>query len=156
MTTPIETSNVQPAGEIAPAAMAGPVSGGAAEVPETPGPTPRLHVRRRVLKGALIVHNGFATALPCTVRDISEGGAQLRLDGTMFAPNHFELIIELDGTEADCDVVWRRGRDLGVRFRAAPRRGSRRRMQVVDTVRPPEKPKQKVQLRKPPRDADCW
>ena len=118
--------------------------------------TPRLTPRRRVFKGALVAYEGLNTAIPCSVRDLSDGGAQLRLDGAMIAPNHFTLFVDLDGTETDCEVVWRKGRDLGVRFRSAARPGTRRRMQVVGSMANPEKPKQKPQLRKQPRDNGSW
>ena len=41
----------------------------------------RLSARRRILKGALIAYDDRRCTLPCTVRDISETGARLRLTG---------------------------------------------------------------------------
>lgn len=86
--------------------------------------------RRRMLKAGIIAFNRRFATLPCAVRDLSETGALLRMSGVANVPDHFELIVELDGLEADCEVVWRQGRDLGVRFSAPPRKVPPRRAQA--------------------------
>ena len=53
--------------------------------------------RRRVLKAGIVAFNGRHSTLPCTVRNISATGAQLRMPGTASAPDTVDLIIELDG-----------------------------------------------------------
>jgi hypothetical protein len=65
------------------------------------------------------------------MRDISDGGARLRVDGSRGAPGGFELIIELDGLEAPCRVVSRRDTELGVAFTSRPRTVRPKRAQVV-------------------------
>jgi hypothetical protein len=87
--------------------------------------------RRRVLKGAIVAYNDRHSTIPCVVRDISDTGARLRTDGAMNAPDTFLLIVELDGMEADCTVVWRRPPDLAVAFVGSPRKVTPRRSQVV-------------------------
>ena len=87
----------------------------------------RRSPRQRILKGGLIVVAGHHTAISCAIRDLTEVGARLKLQGAAaLLPERFELIIEIDGLEAECQVVWRKGRELGVAFvnsrRAAPRR----------------------------------
>jgi len=101
--------------------------------------TPRMP-RRRVLKSGIIAFNDRFSALPCTVRDLSGTGAHLRVEGTVNVPNTFELIIELDGLEASCQVVWRKDKEIGVRFSSAPRTVTRRRTQVVKALVPQEAP----------------
>jgi hypothetical protein len=91
--------------------------------------------RRRVLKGGIIAFNDRHSTLPCTVRDVSEGGARLRVETSVIAPDLFVLIIELDGVEMDCEVVLRRAKELGVKFTSAPRTVTPRRRQVVGPVR---------------------
>ena len=105
--------------------------------------------RRRVLKAGVIAYNNRHSTLPCTVRNISETGAQLRLPGltAASAPDTFELIIDLDGLEAACTVMWRRGEDIGVRFEGEPRRTAPKRAQVVAPVVPEKTPS----LRRKPR-----
>lgn len=90
--------------------------------------------RKRVLKSGIIAFNGRHSTLPCSVRDLSTTGARLSVEGSMNAPDTFDLIIELDGLEAPCAVVWRRGKEIGVRFRAPPRMLPVRRKQVVDSA----------------------
>lgn len=92
-------------------------------------------VRRRVLKGAIMAFNERHSALPCTVRDLSTSGARIRADGTAYVPDEFILIIELDGTEADCSVVSRRGKDMGVKFTSPLRAVKPRRAQIVAALR---------------------
>ena len=94
----------------------------------------RATPRRRVLKGAVIAYNERHCTLACTVRDISDTGARLRLTGAVTAPDTFELIIDLDGLEAPCEVIRREGNDIGVRFLSPPRRATPKRSQIVDPV----------------------
>jgi hypothetical protein len=94
----------------------------------------RSHPRRRVLKSGTIAFNDRFSALPCTVRDLSETGAHLRVEGTINVPNTFLLIIDLDGLEANCEVLWRKDKDIGVRFLSAPRMVPPRRTQVVKAL----------------------
>lgn len=88
--------------------------------------------RARVLKGAIVAFMDRYCTVSCTVRSISSFGALVRSDSTQNIPDHFDLIIDLDGTEVACKVVWRKDRDLGVRFIGACRKGEPRRHQVID------------------------
>ena len=91
--------------------------------------------RHRILKGSLIAVPGHHTAIPCAVRDLTEMGARLKLqDAAALLPERFELIIEIDGFEAECHVVWRKGSELGVSF-LQTRRGAPRRAQVVQRLK---------------------
>jgi hypothetical protein len=104
--------------------------------------------RRRVLKAGIIAFNGRHSTLPCTVRNISATGAHLRMHGSSAsAPDTFELIVELDGLEASCTVMWRRGEDIGVRFEGEPRKIAPKRAQVVSAVVPAKA----ASLRRKPR-----
>lgn len=71
--------------------------------------------RQRTLKGAVIVFNNRNSTLSCTVRNASEGGAQIRVASTLGVPDEFELRLS-DGTKKSCVVVWRHAEELGVRF----------------------------------------
>ena len=56
-------------------------------------------------------------SFPCDVVNISDGGAMLRIDDVDVLPDRMRLVIpDLDATH-DCDVVWKRACDVGVRFR---------------------------------------
>jgi hypothetical protein len=91
----------------------------------------RRLARHRILKGGLIAAAGHHTAVPCTVRDLTETGARLKLqDAAVLLREPFELLIEIDGLEAECQVVWRKGSEIGVSFLKV-RRGAPRRPQVL-------------------------
>jgi hypothetical protein len=107
----------------------------------------RREPRRRVLKGGIVAFNDRRSTLPCTVRDVSDTGARLRVTGSVSAPDTFELIIELDGLEAPCEVVRRNGNEIAVRFLSLPRFASPKRAQVVNPLVPPQAPS----LRRKPR-----
>jgi hypothetical protein len=96
------------------------------------GTEPRGTPRRRMLKAGIIAYNNRFCTLPCMVRDVSGTGARLRLDGSVNAPDTFELIIESDGLEASSEVIWRKGSELGVRFIGAPRQVAAKKHQVVN------------------------
>lgn len=114
----------------------------------TPENEPRRGARRRrILKAGIIAFNARHSTLPCTVRSLSATGAQLRMHGAASAPDTFDLIIELDGLEASCSVVWRRGEDIGVRFEGEPRKTAPKRAQVIAPVIPAKAPS----LRRKPR-----
>ena len=55
--------------------------------------------------------------IPCTITNISRGGAQLDLDQHMILPSRFSLWMTKDGkTRRGCCVVWRKPDHLGVQF----------------------------------------
>jgi hypothetical protein len=91
--------------------------------------------RRRVLKGAILAYNDRHTTLPCAVRDLSDTGARLRVEGSVAAPDTFILVVELDGFEVDCGVANRSGKDLGVKFVSPRRKVKPKRLQIVKAIR---------------------
>jgi hypothetical protein len=100
----------------------------------------RIAARKRVLKAGLVAYNDRHVSVPCTVRDISDTGARLKIDGSVSAPDTFDLIVDMDGLEASCEVVWRNGKELGVRFLAAPRKVAAKRTQVITPIVPTSAP----------------
>ncbi|MEM9028003.1 MAG: PilZ domain-containing protein [Pseudomonadota bacterium] len=96
--------------------------------------------RQRVLKGAVAAYADRHMSIDCMVRDISATGARLKSAHAQMIPDTFDLIIELDGLEAECEVVWRKDGELGVRFLGAPRQMSPRRKQVISPVVGDKKP----------------
>jgi hypothetical protein len=102
--------------------------------------------RRRLLKAGLAACNDRHVTISVTVRDISATGAKLRSDGSTSIPDTFVLVVELDGLEADCQVVWRKNHEIGVRFLSAPKRFTPKRTQVINALTPAQKPS----LRKKP------
>lgn len=90
--------------------------------------------RRRLLKGAIVAFSDRYCTIPCTVRNISHLGALLQSKSASSIPDQFELIIELDGTEVQCEIVWRKKFEFGVKFLEFPRQGEPRRHQVIESV----------------------
>jgi hypothetical protein len=110
----------------------------------------RIAPRRRMLKSGKIAYNDRHVTIPCTVRDISATGARLRVEGSVTAPDTFELLIQLDGLEANCQVVWRRDCDVGVKFLGAARTVAPKRTQVINPLTPAAAPS----LRRKPRPGE--
>ncbi len=94
----------------------------------------RQSPRRRVLKTGIAAFSGRSCSIECSVRDLSDTGVRLRTTGSANIPDTFELIIETDGFEADCQVVWRKDNDIGVEFLGAPKRTTPVRRQVIDPI----------------------
>src|SRR5579863_4097542 len=74
----------------------------------------RAKRRQRVLKPAKIGFNRGG-AIDCTIRDISEDGACLRVASALGIPASFELILD-DETRRPCRVKWRKATQIGVEF----------------------------------------
>jgi hypothetical protein len=75
----------------------------------------RIAPRRRVLKNALMVfRNGYCTH-PCVILNLSETGARLMPSDIMQCPREFVLKPSI-GQERECEVVWRKGEFVGVRY----------------------------------------
>jgi hypothetical protein len=50
------------------------------------------------------------------LRDMSQESACVRLVGSGDIPDRFRLVAPMEKIDSECVVVWRRGRDCGVRF----------------------------------------
>ena len=71
--------------------------------------------RRTVLKGRVLFNNR-ASVFDCTVRDLSDTGAQLTLADVSALPPDFELEIPSKDILVQAHVMWSRGKNHGVRF----------------------------------------
>jgi hypothetical protein len=71
--------------------------------------------RRTVLRGR-VVFNNRSSVLDCTVRDLSDTGAQLTLADVSALPPEFELEIPGKSLQVQARLMWSRGRNHGVRF----------------------------------------
>ena len=82
--------------------------------------TPTKHFEREVRRvrhlSAWIVLTGQANH-ECQVMDISKNGAKIVVGVPSHVPQRFELAFLQDATKRRaCEVIWRRGRIIGVRF----------------------------------------
>jgi hypothetical protein len=59
---------------------------------------------------------GFA-ARQCVVQDMSTSGARITVDDPNVLPGRLRLVFARDArTGRNCEVVWRRGKSVGVKF----------------------------------------
>jgi hypothetical protein len=105
--------------------------------------------RRRVLKGAIAAFNARHSTIPCTVRDISDTGCRLLISGAVAIPDTFELIVEIDGLVAPCEVVRRTNTEIGVRFTGPVERRAPLRAQIVQAIGPAAAPTLRSKRPKP-------
>jgi hypothetical protein len=75
----------------------------------------RIAPRRRVLQNALIVFQSGYCTLKCHILNMSDTGAQLMPADIMQCPGEFVLRPAI-GQQRDCEVVWRKGAVVGVRY----------------------------------------
>jgi hypothetical protein len=74
----------------------------------------RFAPRRRVLKAGVISVGGGT--IDCTVRNISDTGAALEVVTPLYIPDRFKLIVQSDGLNRSCRIVWRKERRIGIAF----------------------------------------
>lgn len=66
--------------------------------------------------GWITLDGGFA-ARPCVVQDLSSSGAKITIDDSNTLPAKLRLAFSRDArTGRACEVVWRRGKSVGVKF----------------------------------------
>lgn len=76
----------------------------------------RQAVRQRVLKGGKIVFNHGRSAISCTVRNLSEQGALLRVESIVGIPDTFVLVVASGEQPRPCQVVRRTANEVGIKF----------------------------------------
>ena len=85
---------------------------------------PRFANRRQSRVPAYITHTSLAQSVSVTVRDSSSSGARLELvltkdqfsPGADRLPQRFILTIPMDRATVECEIAWRRGPMMGVRY----------------------------------------
>ena len=71
--------------------------------------------RPHVLKSATVVFNHGNCSMDCQVLDLTKTGARLKPVDALLCPKEFTLKLH-HGLVHHCEVRWRRGNILGVRF----------------------------------------
>ena len=77
-----------------------------ASQPEADVTSRRKHPRRR----------SDAPGIPCTLENISDGGAGLRFETNILLPPVFTLSVPAEKVDRRCEVMWRDGNRVGVSF----------------------------------------
>ena len=81
---------------------------------ELPEPR-RKTARHRVLKGAHITFRSHQATIDCTVRNLSDSGACLRVQSPIGIPDAFDLVLDSKSV-VHCRVTWRKAKQIGVEF----------------------------------------
>lgn len=74
--------------------------------------SPRMHVLQR----GIIIFNNRLSTVECTIRNLSQGGARLKLAAPILLPEQFQLMFLKTRVERNVEIVWRTDREIGVRF----------------------------------------
>jgi hypothetical protein len=79
--------------------------------------TKKREARKSLRQPGWITLDGGFAARPCVVQDMSTTGAKLTIDDPNVLPARLRLAFSRDArTGRNCEVVWRRGKALGVKF----------------------------------------
>jgi hypothetical protein len=79
--------------------------------------TKKREARRSVQQAGWITLEGGFAARQCNVLDLSTTGAKIVLDDPSSVPAKIRLAFSRDARNGrSCEVVWRRGKTIGVRF----------------------------------------
>jgi hypothetical protein len=79
--------------------------------------TTKREARKSVRQSGWITLDGGFAARPCTVLDLSSTGAKLTVDDPQVVTAKVRLAFSRDArTGRTCQVVWRRGKTLGIKF----------------------------------------
>jgi hypothetical protein len=79
--------------------------------------------RRRVLKeGRIVIRRGWSL-ISCTIRNISETGACISVaEPQCDVPKEFDLLFVNESQLIPCEIRWRKGERIGLRFTGSARR----------------------------------
>ena len=81
------------------------------------GAAKKREARKSVQQPGWITLDGVFAARPCVVRDLSSTGAKVTVDDSNALPGKLRLAFSRDArTGRNCEVVWRRGKTVGVKF----------------------------------------
>jgi hypothetical protein len=83
----------------------------ASDSPAADKPKPPL---RKVFKTGKIYFG--KTSEVCTVREMSATGASIELADPAHVPDQFKLVLEMESASRSCAAIWRKDRQIGVRF----------------------------------------
>ena len=76
---------------------------------------PREH-RRKAFKAGIVSYQNNSLTSDCVIRDISSNGVKLQFPKPALVPDHFTLIIPMEGQRVECQARWRKGNVIGAEF----------------------------------------
>jgi len=79
--------------------------------------TKKRDARKSLHQAGWITLDGGFAARPCVVQDLSASGAKITIDDSNSLPAKLRLAFTRDArTGRPCEVVWRRGKSVGIKF----------------------------------------
>ena len=79
--------------------------------------TKKRDARKSLRQSGWITLDGGFAARQCVVQDLSVSGAKVTIDDSNTLPAKLRLAFSRDArTGRACEVVWRRGKSVGVKF----------------------------------------
>ena len=79
--------------------------------------TKKRETRKSLRQPGWITLDGGFAARPCVVQNMSSTGAKITIDDPNMLPAKLRLAFTRDArTGRPCEVVWRRGKSVGVKF----------------------------------------
>jgi PilZ domain-containing protein len=79
--------------------------------------TKKREARKRLSQPGWITLDGGFAARQCVVQDISASGAKVTIEDSNTLPAKLRLAFSRDArTGRNCEVVWRRGNSVGIKF----------------------------------------
>ena len=76
----------------------------------------RAAARQRVFLAGRLVYGDGDLTVDCSIRDLSQVGARVKLSGSVALPSIVHLIEIRTGQAFECEVAWRRLPEVGLRF----------------------------------------
>jgi len=77
----------------------------------------RSEFRRRTLKSGKIIFNNLQSILDCTIRNLSKTGCRIIVPNQADFPAEFELQLPGSDEKFQCQVIWRKHHEAGVKFK---------------------------------------
>jgi hypothetical protein len=68
------------------------------------------------LFAGIVCYRDYSFSFDCTIRDLSEVGARLRVISSAPLPSRFYLIHVKEGVAYDAEIAWTQGKDVGVKW----------------------------------------
>jgi hypothetical protein len=79
--------------------------------------TEKRETRKSLQQDGWITFDGGFAARPCLVQDMSSSGAKITIHDPNTLPAKLRLAFSRDArTGRRCEVVWRRGKTVGIKF----------------------------------------
>lgn len=83
-------------------------------------PTSRPKIERaqryRVLNGGKLIVNDGQSVIDCVIRDMSEGGARVRITIPTMLPKQLEMLVVKNNMLYPVEVRWNRNSEAGLQF----------------------------------------